>query len=67
MAPAEPVRLPLRWAFIPIENPADRSIDWSWRAYDQAGKLMMSSSDSFDSLTDCMADARAHGYGAQAA
>jgi hypothetical protein len=67
VAPAEHVRLPLRWAFIPVENPADRSIAWNWRAYDHAGKLTMSSSGPFESLTDCMADAKTHGYGAEGA
>ena len=62
MAPAERVRLPFRWAFVPAERPADRSIVWAWRAYDHTGKLVMSSEDSFDTLTDCMADARLHGY-----
>lgn len=65
MTPAERMRLPLRWAFVPAENPADRSIEWSWRACDHSGRLMMSSTEIFDTLTDCMADARAHGYGAQ--
>ena len=67
MAPADRVRLPFRWVFTPLENPADRSIEWVWRAYDHAGKLTMSSNQSFDSLTDCMADARAHGYDRQGA
>lgn len=65
MAPAERIRLPLRWAFVPTEDPKDHSILWEWRAYDQGGKLTMSSSHTFDSLTDCMADATAHGYGAE--
>lgn len=65
LAPAERVRLPFRWAFVPAERPSDRTIEWSWRAYDHAGKLVMSSEKSFDSLTDCMADARAHGYGGE--
>lgn len=67
MAPAERLRLPLRWAFIPVENPVDRSIEWTWRACDHAGKLMMSSDSTFDSLTDSMADAKLHGYGAEGA
>jgi hypothetical protein len=67
VAPVERVRLPLRWAFVPVEKPADRSIEWSWRAYDHSGRLMMSSTATFDTLTDCMADAKAHGYGAEGA
>jgi hypothetical protein len=67
LAPAERVRLPLRWAFVPTEHPDTRAILWQWRAYDHAGKLMMSSSDSFETLTDCMADAKLHGHGAEGA
>jgi hypothetical protein len=52
---------------MPTENPLDRSIEWTWRAYDHAGKLMMSSGSTFDSLTDSMADAKLHGYGAEGA
>jgi len=62
VAPAERVRLPFRWAFVPIENPADRSIAWAWHAYDHGGKLVMSSEQPFETLTECMSDAKAHGY-----
>jgi hypothetical protein len=51
----------------PGRESADRSIEWTWRAYDHTGKLMMSSSSTFDSLTDSMADAKLHGYGAEGA
>lgn len=67
MAPAERIRLPLRWAFVPTEHPDDHSILWQWRAYDQTSKLTMSSAQTFETLTDCMADAKAHGYGAEGA
>jgi hypothetical protein len=62
VAPDERVRLPFRWAFVPVENPADRSIGWAWRAYDHSGKLVMSSERAFETLTECMSDARAFGY-----
>jgi hypothetical protein len=67
VAPAERVRLPLRWAFVPAEHPDTRSILWAWRAYDHTGKLMMSSDDFFETLTECMDDAKLHGYGAEGA
>ena len=63
MAPKERVHLPFRWQFLPAENRSDRSIHWAWRAYSQDGTIAMKSEGAFDSLTDCMADARKHGYG----
>lgn len=67
MAPAERVRLPFRWTFVPIENPGDRSIEWTWRAYDHAGTMVLSAERNFETLTDCMSDARANGYGGEGA
>jgi len=39
-------------------------VRWSWRAYTQAGRLAMQSAETFETLTECMEDARASGYGA---
>ena len=64
MAPTDRIRLPLRWQFIPLQQPEDRAIHWCWRAYTQTGELAMESDGKFDTLTDCMADARQHGYDA---
>ena len=35
---------------------------WKWRAYTQTGKLAMESERAFETLTDCMEDAKAAGY-----
>ena len=64
MTPRDPLNLPLRWVFKPQESAADRAVHWTWEAWSQAGKLVQSSQRSFDTLSDCIADAREHGYGA---
>ena len=64
MAPAEKIHLPFRWQFMPIEDLRDRSIRWKWRAYTQGGALVMESEVNFETLTECMTDAKARGYGA---
>ena len=56
-------RLPLRWQFVPVEEKRDRSVRWEWRAYSQTGQLVKSSERTFETLTDCMEDARTQGYG----
>jgi hypothetical protein len=63
MAPTENIRLPFRWQFIPLEDERDGSVCWSWKAFTQTGDLALQSERSFDTLTDCMQDARQHGYG----
>ena len=62
LAPREPFRL-LRWQFVPVQDPSDQSIRWRWRGYTQTGKLELESQDTFESLTECMDDAKNHGYG----
>ena len=62
MAPTDKFRLPFRWQFVPIEDSRDRSIRWTWRAYTHAGALVMNSERLFDSLRECIADAKAQGY-----
>jgi hypothetical protein len=61
MAPTEPIQLPFRWVFIPVEDPRDKSIRWKWRAMTQSGELAQESGE-FDTRTACEADAQAHGY-----
>ena len=39
-------------------------INWKWRAYTQGGKVEKESERQFDTLTECMQDAKHHGYGA---
>ena len=63
MAPTDRFKLPLRWQFVPTEHPQDRSVRWRWRAYKQTGELAMESEGMFETLTECMEDARAAGYG----
>jgi hypothetical protein len=63
VAPTDRFQLPLRWHFVPVENPADRAIGWRWRAYTQTGRLALESDDVFETLTECMNDARQAGYG----
>jgi hypothetical protein len=62
MAPQDEFRLPLRWQFIPAEEGRHQAIRWRWRPYSTTGAMAMESQDSFDSLTECMHDARRHGY-----
>lgn len=63
MAPTDRVNLPLRWEFLPVQRPKDGAICWKWRAYTQSGQLAMQSEGEFDTLTECMSDARERGYG----
>ena len=65
MAPTDRINLPLRWEFAPLKRPGDGAIRWTWRAYTQAGKLAMQSEGEFDGLSECMANAREHGYAPQ--
>ena len=63
MAPNDRLRPPFRWAFIPSQNAKDGTIRWTWRAFTQSGEIAMDSKGSFETLTDCMNDAKAMGYG----
>jgi hypothetical protein len=63
MAPKDNVHLPLRWEFVPQQDPRDRSIRWIWRAYTQVGEMTLYSDRSFETLTECMDDAKLRGYG----
>lgn len=63
MAPTEKPHLPFRWSFIPTQNPRDGSIRWTWRAHKHTGDVVMESKESFDTFTECMNDAKKHGYG----
>ena len=62
MAPAEKIPLPFRWQFLPTKDEATGTILWSWRAYAQNGGLAMQSARSFETLTECVQDAREKGY-----
>ena len=62
MAPAEKITLPFRWQFLPTKDAKTGAIVWSWRAYSQGGALAMQSEASFETLTECVQDARLQGY-----
>lgn len=63
VAATDRFQLPLRWQFIPVEHPTDRSIRWKWTAYSQDGELALESEVEFETLTQCMNAAQAAGYG----
>jgi hypothetical protein len=63
MAPTERIRLPFRWQFLPVESKADGAVRWTWKAYTQTGDVALESDGSFETLTECMDDARLRGYG----
>ena len=65
MAPKEPLHILLRWEFLPVQQQRSGIISWKWRAHTQAGKLEKESEGLFDTLTECMEDAKLHGYGAR--
>jgi hypothetical protein len=62
MAPKEPIRLALRWEFTPRKNRVTGLVTWRWRAYTQGGQLAFESETSFDEFSDCVEDAKRHGY-----
>jgi hypothetical protein len=63
MAPVDRLHLPFRWRFVPVPSAADRSIHWVWRAYTQTGALALESPQTFETLSECMDDAKANGFG----
>jgi hypothetical protein len=62
MAPVDRFYLPFRWEFAPVRYPRDGSIRWKWRAYAQSGEVAIVSDRTFETLTECMNDARRQGY-----
>jgi hypothetical protein len=63
MESSDKIQLPLRWQFQPEQDSRDGSVRWRWKAYTQAGALTLQSEHSFETLTECMDDAREQGYG----
>jgi len=47
---------------VPVRDERDGSIRWMWRAYTQTGKLALHSDRSFETLTECLNDAKQNGY-----
>jgi hypothetical protein len=62
MAPTEKIPLPFRWRFVPGKEESTGEVVWTWRVFSQAGDLVMQSERAFDTLTDCMSDAKRNGY-----
>ncbi|HEX5128224.1 MAG TPA: hypothetical protein VFV90_00680 [Usitatibacter sp.] len=62
MAPAEKIPLPFRWQFLPSKHAKTGTVVWSWRAYAQTGAVAMQSEKFFETLTECVQDAREKGY-----
>ena len=63
MAPKDKIQLPFRWRFVPIPDPRDKYVRWTWRAYSQTGDVASQSRESFETLSECMEDAKANGFG----
>ena len=62
MSPAEKIPLPFRWQFNPRKDEATGAILWNWRAFSQTGDVAMQSEQSFETLTECIEDAKSQGY-----
>jgi len=62
MAPRDPFRVPLRWEFVPEMVGADRQVCWRWRAFTQSGTFHAASAESFETFSECLEDAKQHGY-----
>ena len=62
MVSKENIKLPLIWRFVPVKAENNGAIHWKWQARTHVGSLAMESNGSFDTLTECMEDAKASGY-----
>ena len=62
MSPAEKIPLPFRWQFFPLKSERGGDIRWAWRAFAQNGEMTMQSKEAFDTLTECIQDAKTKGY-----
>lgn len=61
MAPSDRIRTPYYWRFVPVEE-ASGNICWRWEAVEHSGMVAMRSQRTFDTFTECRADAMAYGY-----
>ena len=61
MPPDKNIRLGLLWTFRLVDGPAGA---WwfRWEAFDSAGVKEMESARAFETLSECIADAKRHGY-----
>jgi len=46
-----------------VQQPRTGIVSWRWRAFTQAGTPSKESENAFDTLTECMEDAKLNGYG----
>lgn len=61
MAPTDKLLHPFRWQFVPTESARDKSIHWTWQAYDHTGKLVMQADRNFETRAECVEDAVSRG------
>jgi hypothetical protein len=59
--PEKPLRLGLRWSFHSVDGAAG-TICWQWTAYDLAGNPVSQCATPFETLTECIGDAKLYGY-----
>lgn len=50
------------WGFHRVSTPSSVKKQWRWQKCEDAGAVLESSEKTFRTLTDCMRDAREHGY-----
>ena len=62
MAPRDVHGFSLHWQFVPAVEGTDRAVRWRWYARTQTDKVFTKSETSFDTLTECVEDAKQHGY-----
>ena len=65
MVTGDNFRLPLRWQFTPVKEGADGAVHWTWTAYRQNGESAMTAGRTFETLSECLAHAKASGYAGQ--
>jgi hypothetical protein len=59
--PEKYLRVSYRWTFRSLDGPAG-AIWWAWTAYELNGNEALRSKASFETLTECIEDAKEHGY-----
>jgi hypothetical protein len=61
MPPDKNLRLGLFWTFRLVNGPAD-SWWFRWEAFDSSGSKAVESARAFETLSECIADAKESGY-----
>ena len=62
MLDTDNIRMLLRWNFSSTRDARDGSVRWKWRAYTRGEEPARESDRTFVSLSECIADARTHGF-----